>query len=71
MVIVAYVCARGLAYLLSRQAPAVESPPVPTGRLDAVLFTLGFTIILALGLFPQWLLSPVAETAAAFSRLPR
>jgi formate hydrogenlyase subunit 3/multisubunit Na+/H+ antiporter MnhD subunit len=71
MVSVAYVCARGLAYLLSRQAPAVEGAPLPSGRLDAALFTLGFTLILALGLFPQWFLPAVAETAAAFSRLPR
>src|SRR5205085_149467 len=71
MVSVAYVCARGLAYLLSRQGPPIETAPVPAGRLDAALFTLGFTLILALALFPQWLLPAVAETAAAFSRLPR
>ncbi len=71
MVSVAYVCARGLAYILSRQGPAIESPAVPSGRLDAVLFTIGFTVILALGLFPQWLLPAIAQTAAAFSRLPR
>ena len=41
------------------------------GRLDAALFMFGFTVILALGLFPQWLLPAVAAAAAAFSRLPR
>ena len=71
MVSVAYVCARGLAYLLSRQGPPIESQPIPSGRLDAALFTLGFTAILALGLFPQWLLPAFAQTAAAFSHLPR
>jgi formate hydrogenlyase subunit 3/multisubunit Na+/H+ antiporter MnhD subunit len=71
MVSVAYVCARGLAYLLSRQGPVIETMPLPSGRLEAALFTLGFTVILGLGLFPQWLLPAVAETAAAFSRLPR
>jgi formate hydrogenlyase subunit 3/multisubunit Na+/H+ antiporter MnhD subunit len=71
MVSVAYVCARGLAYLLSRQAPAIERAALPSDRFDAALFTLGFTLILALGLFPQWLLPAVSETAAAFSPLRR
>ena len=73
LVSVAFVCARGLASLLARvELPAETGPAAASGRrLTAALYALGFTVVLALGLFPQWLLPAVAETASAFSQLPR
>jgi hypothetical protein len=33
------------------------------------LYALGFTVVLVLGIFPQWLLPAVADTATALARL--
>jgi NADH:ubiquinone oxidoreductase subunit 2 (subunit N) len=65
------VIARGLAALLT-PADGTDRPKqsLLPGRLATGLYGLGFTIVLALGLFPQWLLPLVADTASAFIRQP-
>jgi formate hydrogenlyase subunit 3/multisubunit Na+/H+ antiporter MnhD subunit len=69
---VALVCARGLAAMLAPAAPLEGEPPLPTapvGRMALALYALGFTVLLAVGFFPQWVLPAVARTAAVFTRL--
>jgi hypothetical protein len=44
-------------------------PAAPVSRLGLALYAVGFTVLLALGFFPQWLLPAVAGTAGVFSRL--
>ncbi len=70
---VSFVCARGLNSLLltpdSEAAPLWSFPAV--SRVTLGVYTLGVTVVLALGLFPQWLLPAVADTATALARLSR
>ncbi len=69
---VSLVCARGLAAMLTPAAPLEGEeplPPAPVGRLALALYAIGFTVLLAIGFFPQWLLPAVAGTAAVFTRL--
>jgi formate hydrogenlyase subunit 3/multisubunit Na+/H+ antiporter MnhD subunit len=71
IVSISFVCARGLSSLLALPAgtePAPWSFP-PVSRASAVLYALGVTVVLVLGIFPQWLLPAVAETASALARL--
>ena len=68
---VALVCARGLAAMLApAAAPEAEGAVLlaPVGRLALTLYAIGFTVMLAIGFFPQWLLPAVADTAAVFSQ---
>jgi multicomponent Na+:H+ antiporter subunit D len=68
----ALVCARGLAAMLTPAVPLEGEPPLPTApvsRLALALYAVGFTVLLGLGFFPQWLLPVVARTAAAFTQL--
>jgi formate hydrogenlyase subunit 3/multisubunit Na+/H+ antiporter MnhD subunit len=73
MVSVSFVCARGLSALL---APAEAGHNAgwslpPMSPASAALYALGVTVVLVLGLFPQWLLPAVADTASALARLNR
>jgi formate hydrogenlyase subunit 3/multisubunit Na+/H+ antiporter MnhD subunit len=72
LVSVSLVCARGLAAMLTPAAPLEGEPALPTApvsRTALALYAVGFTVLLAVGLFPQWLLPTVARTAAVFSQL--
>jgi len=71
IVSVSFVCARGLSSLLAVPAGAEPAPwsfP-PVSRVSAALYALGVTVVLVLGIFPQWLLPTVANTASALARL--
>ena len=66
------MCARGLTAMLAPAAPLEGEAPLPTapvGRLALALYAVGFTVLLAVGFFPQWVLPAVARTAAVFTRL--
>jgi formate hydrogenlyase subunit 3/multisubunit Na+/H+ antiporter MnhD subunit len=71
VVSVSFVCVRGLSALLARQEgeePARWSAPA-TSRVSAAIYAVGVTVVIVLGVFPQWLLPAVAETATALGRL--
>jgi formate hydrogenlyase subunit 3/multisubunit Na+/H+ antiporter MnhD subunit len=71
VVTIAFVCARGLSSLLALPAGEEAAPwrfP-PLSRAAVALYALGFTVVLVLGIFPQWLLPAVADTATALARL--
>jgi formate hydrogenlyase subunit 3/multisubunit Na+/H+ antiporter MnhD subunit len=71
IVSISFVCARGLSSLLALPAGTEASPwsfP-PLSRASAALYALGVTVVLVLGIFPQWLLPAVADTASALTRL--
>ena len=68
---IALVCVRGLAALLSpRQAESAPIVPeaVQEKRGAMVVYGFGVVLVLALGAFPQWLLSMLAGAAAVFMR---
>ena len=71
IVSIAFVCARGLSALLTQgeasQGAHWSLPPISPASV--ALYALGATVVLVLGLFPQWLLPAVATTASALSRL--
>lgn len=70
---VSFVCARGLSSLLASSEPGRASPwsfP-PISRASAAVYALGVTVVVVLGVFPQWLLPAVANTATALVRLTR
>jgi formate hydrogenlyase subunit 3/multisubunit Na+/H+ antiporter MnhD subunit len=69
---VALVCARGLTAMLAPATPPEGEetlPPAPIGRLALGLYATGFTVLLAVGFFPQWVLPAVTRTAAVFTNL--
>jgi formate hydrogenlyase subunit 3/multisubunit Na+/H+ antiporter MnhD subunit len=65
---VSFVCARGLSAMLESADGMSWSLP-PISRTSAALYALGATVVVVLGIFPQWLLPAVADTAAALARL--
>lgn len=66
---VSFVCARGLSTMLEPvEGGATWSLP-PLSRASAALYALGVSVILVLGVFPQWLLPAVANTASALAHL--
>jgi len=69
MVSVAFVCARGLARLL--QPRPEQAVGFLEQRLAVGAYSVGFTVILSLGLAPQWLLPTIARAAAVFVNLAR
>ncbi len=69
----ALVCARGLAALLSPPATETDAARLPAAEplhpLAIAVYSLGFVVVVVIGLFPQWILPAVAGTAAALLRL--
>jgi formate hydrogenlyase subunit 3/multisubunit Na+/H+ antiporter MnhD subunit len=71
IVSISFVCARGLARLLALPADSEPAPWAfpPLSQASAALYALAVTIVFVLGIFPQWLLPAVADTASALARL--
>ncbi|MCC7359135.1 MAG: hypothetical protein IT317_06645 [Anaerolineales bacterium] len=74
MVSIAFVCARGLAALIRSDPATEESADLPgapprLGPFAIAAYGLGVTLVLALGLFPQWMLPAVARTAEALFQI--
>jgi formate hydrogenlyase subunit 3/multisubunit Na+/H+ antiporter MnhD subunit len=72
-VVLSFLAARGLAAMLQTAEPAPAEPwsLPPISRASAALYALGVTVVLVLGVFPQWLLPAVASTASALTQLSR
>jgi formate hydrogenlyase subunit 3/multisubunit Na+/H+ antiporter MnhD subunit len=70
---VSFVCARGLSSLLASPEHSEAAPwSFPSiSRASAAVYALGVTVVVVLGVFPQWLLPAVADTASALARLSR
>jgi len=69
--VLSFLAARGLAAMLQTAEPAPAEPwsLPPISRASAALYALGVTVVLVLGVFPQWLLPAVASTASALTQL--
>jgi formate hydrogenlyase subunit 3/multisubunit Na+/H+ antiporter MnhD subunit len=57
------------AEALAAEEGATRPAPVPAW-LSISLLGIGLTVLLALGIYPQWLLPAIANAAQAFARLP-
>jgi hypothetical protein len=44
-------------------------PAAPVGRLALALYGVGFSVLIVIGFFPQWLLPAVAGAASVFDKL--
>jgi formate hydrogenlyase subunit 3/multisubunit Na+/H+ antiporter MnhD subunit len=65
-----FVCARALATLLAGRGEAEAGGPTEQLHPIAIgLYGLGFVVLLVVGLFPQWVLPPVAGIAAVFGQI--
>jgi multicomponent Na+:H+ antiporter subunit D len=65
-----FVCARALATLLAGRGEAEGAQPsAQLHPLAISLYALGFVVLFAVGLFPQWVLPPVAGIAAVFGQI--
>jgi formate hydrogenlyase subunit 3/multisubunit Na+/H+ antiporter MnhD subunit len=72
MVSISFVGARGLNAMLEPTASGGTAWSLPQiGRVAAALYALGVSVILVLGVFPQWLLPAVANAASALAQLGR
>lgn len=69
MASIAFVAARGIAALIMPAPSPVRR--IAETRPTIILYSFGFAVLLTLGLFPQWLLPVVANTADVFSTLAR